>query len=168
MSQNETDRMYKNRSIIKEKREELYRLRSKRSNLVSSFNSLATLRDFAYQNNIKDFDCLRKTIDAEILSLQNISATLNNNPDIVNFEQLQQISGNTQTVQVDAEIQALETEIENLPKIFNLCPSCLGKKTVYDPDEAAGDPYARSSDYQKKCTTCDGIGTYPKLEASQV
>jgi hypothetical protein len=152
-----------NINFIKKKREQLSSLRSSTYKIKSDTNQLSKMSIFLYKNKTESIENLKKTLTTKINELQNILNIMNNHKDVVTTDDLEKkIIGIPKYGAIINQISILETEIKNMEKLFDICPTCDGKTTIYDSEEASGDPYARSSDYRKDCPTCKTTGRHPE------
>jgi hypothetical protein len=161
-----TDKIYRDMSTIRYKRDKLeqlgYEIRNRKSDCVY----LNELLVYAKENNIVHFESAVKEIDRKINSLQRISSIIKNNMDVKNMDDLgKKIVDLSEINDLENQYSADEKEIAELLIAMDLCSVCLGKGDVYDREAGSGDPYGRSSDYRKPCPTCKGDGKHHPKES---
>jgi hypothetical protein len=161
----QTNQTYTNRSIIESKQEALSQLRSEHWDLEKRKFIMDHLLNYLHVKEVEDLESFLKELETKQTELSFLLGAIKSNTDVKTRSELMSKINNLPSISaLNIRIEVLESEIPQLIKVFDLCPTCLGKETVYDRSEAEGDPYARSSDYRKTCSSCGGNGKHPKTE----
>lgn len=162
---------------IRTKRDKLSKLKYRKSELLSNHSELDALANYLIKREHAEdvrsepvtLGSIRKELEKEISRLSGLVTTMKTfNEDATLSDVTMSLHKVTGVNTLNTDIDLLEKEIEMLLKLYNICGACLGKKTVYDRDSAAGDPHARSSDYRMDCGYCKGTGHYVEKPTDKV
>lgn len=145
---------------VREKRDRLSFLQSQHSNHKTDTALFVQLQEFQVKRQVATLPELREFIDREYTQLGKLRKFLHDNPNLETMSDFEVLYEPEKDTDIAREIRGLQAQLRATFEGYNLCPTCVGKRTVYDRSLAYGDPYARSSDCQVPCQDCGSTGSF--------